>query len=287
MQYRVLGRTGLKVSEVGFGGAPIGIANYTEVWDPTSEENAQTVINSMHHAIDIGYNYFDTAAGYGNGRSEEIIGRALKNRRSEVNLATKTEWMNKSKEWVIARAESCLQRLQTDYIDVLQFHRGGEYSIEEFNWIMENGPMEAYQQLKKDGKIRFIGITGEDPITLVPFMKTGLIDVIQIRYNIIYQGAWHYVLPLAKELNIGVVVMRPLTSGIFQKLMVAAQPDIQQYVNLNEISLNYVLSDPHISTAIVGMRRIVEVDQNNAISDAIDKRIDLEWLHERKVTVNN
>lgn len=285
MQYRILGRTGLKVSEVGFGGAPIGIPNYNEVWDPSNEENARCVLNAMHRALDLGYNYFDTAPGYGDGRSEELMGIGLAGRRSQVYLATKTEWKDKDRDWVLQRAESSLRRFQTDYIDILQFHHGAEYSEEDFRWIMEGGPMDALQRLKQDGKIRYIGITCEDPITLLPFMNTGLIDVIQIRYNIIYQGAFDNILPLAKKLNIGVVVMRPLSSGIFQKLIRHARADIDQYLDLNELALNYVLSDPHVSTAIVGMRKIEEVEQNNVLSDAVDRRMDLEWLHERKVRV--
>jgi len=285
MQYRILGRTGLKVSEVGFGGAPIGIPNYNEVWDPSSEENARCVLNTMHRALDLGYNYFDTAPGYGDGRSEELMGIGLAGRRTQVYLATKTEWKDKDRDWVLQRAESSLRRFQTDYIDVLQFHHGAEYTEDDFRWIMEGGPMDALQRLKQDGKIRYIGITCEDPITLLPFMNTGLIDVIQIRYNIIYQGAFHNILPLAKKLNIGVVVMRPLSSGIFQKLMRNARADIDQYLDLNELALNYVLSDPHVSTAIVGMRKIDEVEQNNVISDAVDRRLDLDWVHERKVKV--
>lgn len=107
--------------------------------------------------------------------------------------------------------------------------------------------------------------------------------MIQVRYNIIYQGAWHNILPLARQKNLGVVLMRPLSSGIFQKLMRAARPDIDQYVDLNALALKYVLSDPNVSTAIVGMRRAAEVERNNAISDAVEQRLDLEWLHERHV----
>ncbi len=282
MQYRTLGRTGLQVSEVGFGGAPLGIPNYNELWDPWAQDTAKAVSDALHRALDLGYNYFDTAPSYGDGRSEELMGQALRERRQEIYLASKTEWKDKSRAWVIERAEGSLRRLQTDYLDVLQFH-GGDYSEEDFRSIMEDGPMDAYQQLKQAGKIRFIGITAEEPVTLRPFLLTGLFDVIQVRYNIIYQAAWHNILPLAWQLNVGVVVMRPLSSGIFQKLMRTAQPEIDQYLDLNELVLNYVLSDPNVSTAIVGMRRVSEVEHNNAISDAVDKRLDLDWLHERQV----
>ncbi len=284
MQYRILGRTGLRVAEVGCGGAPLGIPNYNERWNPQGSDESRSVIDALNHAIDIGYNYFDTAPSYGDGRSEELMGQALAGRRQHIYLASKTEWQGKDRAWAIARAEASLKRLQTDYLDVLQFH-GGDYTPEDFQWIIHGGPMDAYRRLQQDGKIRFIGITAEEPSTLRPFIDTDLFDVIQVRYNIIYQNAWHNILPLARQRNLGVVLMRPLSSGIFQKLMRMANPDIDQHVDLNALALNYVLSDPNVSTAIVGMRRVAEVEQNNAISDAVEQRIDLDWLHERQVRV--
>lgn len=284
MRYRTLGRTGLRVSEVGCGGAPLGIPHYNEVWDPWAAETTRTVIAALRHAIELGYNYFDTAPSYGDGRSEELVGEALAGRRDRVYLATKTAWQGKDRDWILRQVEDSLRRLRTDYVDVLQFH-GGDYTPEDFRWIMDGGPMDAYQQLQREGKVRFIGITAEEPVTLRPFIATELFDVIQIRYNIIYQAAWHNILPLARERDLGVVLMRPLSSGIFQKLLRAARPDIDRYLDLHAIALNYVLSDPNISTAIVGMRRIAEVEANNAISDAVEQRLNLDWLHERQVQV--
>jgi aryl-alcohol dehydrogenase-like predicted oxidoreductase len=284
MRYRTLGRTGVRVSEVGCGGAPLGIPNYNERWDPWAEETAASVIAALHRAIDLGYNYFDTAPGYGDGRSEELMGQALAGHRADVFLATKSEWRGKDRDWVVARVESSLRRLRTDHVDLIQFH-GDDYLPDDVRWIMEHGPMDAYRQLQRDGKARFLGITAEEPVTLRPFIETGLFDVIQIRYNLIYQAAWHNILPLARERNIGVVLMRPLSSGIFQKLMHAARTDIDQYIDLSELALNYVLSDPNVTTAIVGMRRVSEVERNNALSDAVERRIDLDWLHERQVRV--
>jgi len=283
MRYRTLGRTGLRVSEVGCGGAPLGIPNYNEVWDPSAPATAASVTSALHRALEVGYNYFDTAPSYGDGRSEELMGAALAGKRAQVYLASKTEWHDKDRDWVIARTESSLRRLGTDYLDVLQFH-GGDYLPEDVDHILHGGPLEAYQQLKQDGKIRFIGITAEEPVTLRPFLATGLFDVIQIRYNIIYQNAWHNILPLARALNVGVVLMRPLSSGIFQKLLRTARADIDQYLDLHALALQYVLSDPNIATAIVGMRRVEEIERNNAVSDAVEGRLDLAWLHERQVS---
>jgi aryl-alcohol dehydrogenase-like predicted oxidoreductase len=285
MHYRLLGRTGLRVSEVGCGGAPIGIPNYNEVWDPRGDVETRSVIDALRHAVEVGYNYFDTAPSYGEGRSEELMGLALEGLRSRVHIATKTAWKGRSKAQIIESVEGSLRRLRTDHVDVIQFHGGTgyPYAPEDFRWIMEGGPMDAYQQLQREGKVRFLGITGEEPVSLRPFLDTGLFDVIQIKYNVIYQGAWHNALGWAQQANVGVVTMRPLTSGIFQKLMRAAWPAIDQHVDLNELALNFVLSDPRVSTAIVGARRVSEIDANSALSDAVHKRFDLDWLQERKV----
>src|SRR5262249_55988332 len=222
MQYRLLGRTELRVSEIGCGGAPLGIPHYNEVWDSYAEDTTRSVIAALQRAVELGYNYFDTTPSYGEGRSEELMGEALAGQRHEVYLASKTEWKDQTRESILRRVEGSLRRLQTDYLDVLQFH-GSDYTPDDVRFILERGPMEAYQQLKQAGTIRFIGITAEEPVTLRPFLETGLFDAIQIRYNIIYQAAWHNILPEAKARNVGVVLMRPLSSGIFQKLIRAAR----------------------------------------------------------------
>src|SRR4051812_39285615 len=112
MHYRILGRTGLRVSEVGYGGAPLGIPNYNEVWDPTNPATTATMTDAIGRAVDLGYNYFDTAPSYGEGRSEEVLGEALTGKRAQVYLASKTEWQDKDRAWVVARAESSLRRLR-------------------------------------------------------------------------------------------------------------------------------------------------------------------------------
>jgi aryl-alcohol dehydrogenase-like predicted oxidoreductase len=89
MQYRTLGRTGLRVSEIGVGGAQFGLANYMGRWDPFTEEAQRVVTATVHRALELGYTYFDTAPGYGNGRSEEMLGHALKGYREQAIIATK------------------------------------------------------------------------------------------------------------------------------------------------------------------------------------------------------
>ncbi len=114
MRYRTLGRTGLRVSEVGCGGAPIGITNYNERWDPWAEAETRTTIEALRHAVDVGYNYFDTAPSYGKGRSEQLIGEALDGLRSRVYVATKTAWRERTREQVLESVADSLRRLRTD-----------------------------------------------------------------------------------------------------------------------------------------------------------------------------
>ena len=282
MRYRVLGRTGLRVSEVGCGSATLGLTNYIERWDASSDEAATAGAVALERALDLGYNYLDTAAAYGEGRAEEILGPVVARRRHEMVLATKTRWKGRRAQEVIAEAEACLRRLRTDYFDVLQFH-GGDYKPEDYRHIMEGGPFAAYEKLQAAGKVRFLGITAEEAVTLRPFLSTGRFDVVQIRYNIIHQNPYHEFLDEAVQAGAGIVVMRPLSSGVFQRLMAAACPGIETRYDLSEVALNFVLSDPRVSTAIVGLRRVEEVERNAVLSDDAARRLDLRQIHERYV----
>lgn len=284
MQYRMLGRTGLRVSELGIGGAQIGLKNYMAPWDPASDASAAQIERMLDRALDLGYNYIDSAPGYGNGQSEEIIGRVAGRRRGEFTVATKTSastWAHGKAE-VKAEAEASLRRLRTNYVDVLQFH-GGDYRPEQVRHLLDDGPADAYRELREEGKVRFLGITAEEPVTLRPLIASGLFDVIQIRFNVIYQNAYHNILPEAQLAGLGVVVMRPATSGTFPKLLQAACPGIADQCDPYALALNFVLSAPQVSVAIVGTRTIEEVEANNRLSDDTARRLDLDWLHQRYV----
>ncbi|UCC68951.1 MAG: aldo/keto reductase [Armatimonadota bacterium] len=282
MQYRILGRTGLRVSEIGFGGAQVGIPNYMETWDPRGEREQQTIVDALNRALDLGLNYVDTAPSYGDGTSEEVIGRVVGKRRDEIVLATKLS--DYDHDSVIASVEQSLRRLQTDVIDVLQFH-GGIYESDDLNTIL-NGGLKALRKLRDQGKIRFLGFTAELPSGGVStLIATGAFDVMQIRYNYTYQCACDFINPRgvmreAEDQNMGIVIMRPLTSGIFQRLMARAFPEVAS-ADLNAFLLNYVLSNPLVDVAIIGMRRAGEVEQNNALSDNTALRLDLEEVHDR------
>jgi aryl-alcohol dehydrogenase-like predicted oxidoreductase len=283
MQYRTLGRTGLTVSEIGFGGAQVGIPNYMETWDPAGEREQQTIIDALNRALDLGLNYVDTAPSYGDGTSEQVLGRVVGKRRDEIVLATKLS--SYDRDSVIESAERSLRRLQTDVIDILQFH-GGTYEQDDLDTILNRGGLEALQTLRDQGKIRFLGFTAELPSGGVSaLIATGAFDVMQIRYNFTYQCACDFIDPRgvmreAEDQNMGIVIMRPLTSGIFQRLMVGAFPRLAD-ADLSAFLLNYVLSNPFVDVAIIGMRRAAEVEQNNALSDNTSLRLDLDQVHDR------
>ena len=283
MQYRTLGRTNLRVSEIGFGGAQVGIPNYMETWDPRGAVEQETITDALHHALDLGLNYIDTAPAYGDGISEEVLGRAIAKRRHECIVATKlSQYDGKS---VIESAEASLRRLQPDVIDVLQFH-GGTYEKDDLEAIFDGGGLEALQQLRDEEKIRFLGFTAELPSGGVSHLiATGAFDVMQIRYNFMYQDACDFINPRnvvreAEAQNMGIVVMRPLTSGIAQRLVTRAFPQLSPD-EIGAFLLNYVLSNPFVDVAIIGMRRREEVQQNNALSDNTQARLDLEEIHNR------
>jgi aryl-alcohol dehydrogenase-like predicted oxidoreductase len=287
MQYRTLGRTGLLVSEVGMGGAQFGLTNYMGRWDAFSEAAERDTRATIHRALDLGYNYFDTAPGYGNGRSEEMVGSALSGHRDEVVLATKVSHGQWAPDAIRRSVDESLHRLRTDVIDVIQFH-GGWYHAEDVDAILVDGGLDAFQHLQEQGTVRYLGFTAEGPSCGVErLIATGAFDVMQVRYNLMYQhpSDWETgegIIRQADAQGMGIVLMRPMTSGVFQRLMARTLPQIE-VLDVGRLLLNYVLSDPYVDVALIGMREPRFVDLNNAISDDVASRLDLAQVHERYV----
>jgi len=285
---RVLGRTGLTVSEVGFGGAPAGIPHYLGVWDPAGAGEERTLTEAIRRAVDLGINYFDTAPGYGQGAGETLFGRALAGRRDRVILATKTP--ARDGPGIRRGMEESLRRLGTDRVDVLQLH-GGWYPPEEVRRILDEA-LPTLAALRDEGKARFLGFTAEGPSGGVSeLIATDAFDLIQVRYNVLYQHTCDFiheagVIREAEARGMGVVTMRSLTSGVFQKLMREAFPRELEGVDLDGFCLAYVLSNPLVDVALVGMRRREEVEANVALSAGGGSfpRFDLPALHHRFVT---
>lgn len=287
MQYRILGRTGLRVSEVGVGGAQFGLTNYMGAWDAKSEEAQRLTTATIHRALELGYNYFDTAPGYGDGRSEAMVGQALAGRRDRAIIATKVSRGQWTPPQIRASVEASLRRLRVDAIDVIQFH-GGWYDPEDVALVLDRGGLEEMQRLKQEGLARFIGFTTEGPSAGVEaLIASGAFDTMQVRYNLMYQhpSDWENnrgIIRQADALGMGIVLMRPMTSGVFQRLMAQFFPQIAAE-EVGRLLLTYVLSDPHVDVALIGMREPRLVEANNAISDDLGERIDLAQLHERYV----
>jgi aryl-alcohol dehydrogenase-like predicted oxidoreductase len=285
MQYRTLGRTGLRVSEIGIGGAQFGIPDYMGRWDPFTDEAQHITSETIHRALELGYNYFDTAPGYGDGRSEEMVGHALKGHRDEAIIATKVSGGHWTPAEIIQSVEASLRRLQVDVIDVIQFH-GGWYTQDQADAILERGGLDAFERLRDEGKVRFLGFTTEAPTGAVErLIESNAFDTMQVRYNLLNQhpsdfGNNQGIIRWADERGMGVILMRPLTSGIFQRLMARAFPQIDS-LEVGRLLLNYVLSDPYVDVALIGMRDPKLVDVNNAISDDIEARLDLAEIHYR------
>lgn len=273
MNKRTLGRTGLKVSPVAIGGAAFTYVHQARGWNPMSDEGRKTVYATLNAALDRGITYIDTAPAYGNGYSETLVGEVMKTRRNECVLASKV-WYELDYQGVIDSVHASLKRLQTDHIDILQVH-GRMYSPAEVEHIKTGGPLDALLELREAGKIGHIGITTEEPWTVIPFLANNNIEVYQIAYNIIYQGAARHFLIEAAKVNAGVVTMRTMTSGVFQREAALLAPEWQNARDLYEVSLKFVLSDSRVHAGIVGMRWPDEVEQNVRLVEGWEPPADL------------
>ncbi|MCF8240333.1 MAG: aldo/keto reductase [Melioribacteraceae bacterium] len=215
MKYRMFGNMKWEVSEIGFGGWAIGGG-----WGPQSDEDS---VKALHRAIDLGVNFIDTAQGYGDGKSEEIIGEVLKERSEDIFVATKVPPKefdyppridfdaNKAfpKNYLIEECEKSLKRLKRDYIDVYQLHTWSA----KFN--INDELFETFEKLKNDGKIRASGASVPDtaPHYIIGALVDGKIDSIQLIYNLFEQfPAWN-TLKVCKDYDIGVIVRVPFDEG--------------------------------------------------------------------------
>ena len=288
---RRLGRTDLMVSPIGFGGAPLGLPGYLTLEDRNSESFVQEGVAAIRTAMDGGINLFDTARDYGNGRSERIIGRAIEGRRDEVVITTKCriEPEATAEHWQEKLGES-LERLRTDYVDVLQFH-GGYYRDDLAEQIIESGMLEWAEQAKQSGAVRFLGITAESSSgALERLIHTDCFDVLQIGFNLISQCHCDYaradegqitgVIPLARSHDMGIMTMRTTTSGFLEKLLSQQFPEITE-ADVARLCIRFVLSVPEVDCALVGMTNSSLVLENMELAADRDNRLDLLNLYVR------
>ena len=162
-------------------------------------------------------------------------------------------------------------------IDVIQFH-GGMYTAAEVNHILNTGLLDALVALRDQGKVRFLGFTVEEPWTAQPLIASGAFDVMQVRYNLIYQAAALHVLNQARAADLGVATMRTMTSGMLQRIAQHLAPGWQVANDLYEVALKFVLADSRVHLPIVGMRWPDEVARNVAIVTAFQPGYDMAQL---------
>jgi len=286
MQYRRLGKTQLSISEVSLGTVELGMEYGLK---GTMESKIPTEVDAHHllnRALDLGMNFIDTASEYGN--SEEIIGRALKDRRSEYILATKCMHrldegfdQNQSKRSIAQSIDQSLVRLQTDYIDLIQVH--GRDNLElELRMIREGVVIEELNKAQKAGKVRFIGYSSYSETAAHKAIVDGRWDTLQIACNILDRRQLKEVVPAASKNGVGIIVRSALLKGalteknkyIPEKLKplvkhIEGLVDIQsttQYT-LPALALRFVLAIPDISTIIVGADRIKYLEEAVSTSD--------------------
>ena len=256
MQKRKLGRTGLQVSSIGFGGTWI------------SQLIMDEAVKVVRRAFDLGITYFDTAKL--DGDSEEKLGAALKDVRDECVLATKTASRTKSES--LADFKSSLSRLKTDRLDLIQLH-----GIDDEKTLQKamgpNGSLEMCKKARSEGLVDFIGITSHKPLLLVKAIETNEFDTILVPLNVVTRQALEDLIPLAKELDIGVAIMKPLsakTSKLITCLyepslsLLSDEPDLKALLGSDKNSmvssaLRFVLAQD-VSVVVTGFKSVEEVE---------------------------
>ena len=219
-----LGRTGMMVSKLGFGGIPI---------QRLSEKEAVAVVK---RCLELGVTYLDTANGY--TTSEERIGQAVKGQREKLFIATKTGARNR--EGVQAHLKLSLQRLGVDYIDLYQFH--GVSDFKNLDMVLEpDGPLAVAQEAKKAGLVRHIGITSHQMDVAKKAVQSDLFETIMFPFNFITHEAAEELLPLARKHDVGFIAMKPLAGGMLDNPTIAFKylfqfPDVVPIPGIEKIS---------------------------------------------------
>ncbi|MEM5766814.1 MAG: aldo/keto reductase [Bacillota bacterium] len=240
MKYRILGRTGLEVSAVGFGGIPI-------LRLPTAE-----AVQILRYSFEKGITFYDTANAYKD--SEAKIGQAFHAIRSKVVIATKTG--RRDAAGALEQLENSLKMLHTDYIDLYQLHQVSQ----ERDWQAITGPggaLEALVKAREAGKIRHIGITSHNLSMAVKLVKTDLFATIQFPFNFIEDEPKNELIAVARAMNLGLIVMKPFAGGALAKASLAFKflrqypdaipiPGYDSLASLDEITALY--EQPNIVT---------------------------------------
>ena len=228
MEYRILGKTGLKISRLGFGGIPI---------QRIDAEGTKKLLLEM---VKKGINYIDTARGY--TVSEEYMGYAMEGIRDKFVVATKS--MARTKDAMRADIETSLGNLRTDYIDLYQVHNP---SMEQLEQVMgEDGALQALQEAKAEGKIGHIGLTAHSTAVFEKALELDWVETIMFPYNIV-ENQGEELIRRCTEKNIGFIDMKPLAGGAIEDASLA---------------LRYICANRDVTVVIPGMAEMTELDQN-------------------------
>ena len=274
-----LGTSALEVCEIGFGCMSL---------TGTDPDKAKI----LHRAIDLGINFFDTADLYDKGMNEISVGRALREKRNDILIATKAgnQWRadgsgwdwNPRKDYILQCAEQSLKRLQVDHIDLYQLHGGTiEDPIDE--------TIEAFEQLKQQGKIRYYGISSIRPNVIREYIKRSSIVSVMMQYSLLDRRPEEACLELLKQNNIGVLTRGSLAQGLLinkpakdylgytSEEVTRAAEAVRLASNENRtpthVAIQYVLRHPAVSSAVVGIRTIEQLEDvaimknSNLLSD--------------------
>lgn len=309
MKYRRLGRTGFRVSEVGFGAWAIGGDSY----GPTQDEVS---LDALAAAWEHGVNFFDTADIYGRGHSETLLGGFLKDKRDQAVLATKVGWdfshggvrKNFAGEYIRSACEESLKRLGTDRIDLYQLHNP---TLEQ---IVAGEIFQVLDELKASGKIRSYGVSIYVPREAKAVLASGKADALQLIFNLLDQRQADEIFREAKEKNIGIIAREPLACGLLTGKYTAESrfpkndhrnrwpaerlaQDLQKLARLQSVlansrlslvraALEFVLGFEEVSTVIPGAKRRSQVLENVLASEDPQLRIEeismLRGMYERE-----
>ena len=265
MQYHLLGKSALSVSEIGFGCMSLG---------RDDADNAKLI----HHALDNGINLFDTADLYDHGQNEVTVGKALKGKRQSVVIASKAgnQWRedgsgwdwNPRKEYILSCVEGSLQRLQTDYIDLYQLHGG------TINDPLDE-TIDAFETLVRQGKIRYYGISSIRPNVISEYVQRSYIVSVMMQYSLLDRRPEETCFPLLLENNIGVLARGSLATGLLVNKpavpylnytageVAAAAAAVHRNTTAGrdaaQTALRFVLQQPAVSSAVVGMRTMAQL----------------------------
>ena len=286
MEKQVTTRPGSRpeqLGKLGFGGAVIGLSNYTGLYDANADDSRAEAIAAVRRAAALGINYFDTAPGYGGGLSESLIGEALETVKTPVFVATKVSL--DAPRGLRASIEDSLGRLRRDSVHLIQLH-GSSYTREEVAEILRPGGVaDQLDSMRSEGLFEEIGFTTEDNNAAVyALIESGRFDAIQMAYNLLLQHPYEPTRPFgslfeAKKRKMRTITMRTVTSGIFQRWVQMVNPD--NTFDYTPALLQFVLSNRLVDIALVGMRTKAIVESSVKAWRNEAARIDVDALWER------